>query len=221
MPSAKKPPNALPTREEELELHRRLIDGDHTASVDLALAIFVPLVDWLRARNRAVEEAMCGEAAAEAFCALAKNPGSYKPQSDKAVGLFQFLQMSAMGDLKNLLRKESRHHRLRVSWESVEELPDAGKYLGREHDMTAQLQIKEEVEVARVLVLPLVRDGLTEKEVGALDLLLEGEKKTAAFAGVLGICHLPSQEQEAEVKRVKDKLNKRIQRARAGYEQSS
>jgi hypothetical protein len=41
--------------------------------------------------------------------------------------------------------------------------------------------------------------------------MLQGERKTARFARVLGIEHLSKKEQQAEVKRVKDKLKKRIE----------
>ncbi len=61
-----------------------------------------------------------------------------------------------------------------------------------------------------------VREGLSDAESKALELLLDGERKTAVFAEALGIGHLPTTDQRAEVKRVKDKLKKRIQRETSG-----
>ena len=61
-----------------------------------------------------------------------------------------------------------------------------------------------------------MREGLSDAESRALDLLLDGERKTAVFAEALGIGHLPMKDQRAEVKRVKDKLKKRIERETRG-----
>jgi hypothetical protein len=63
-------------------------------------------------------------------------------------------------------------------------------------------------------ILAFVREGLTEAELQALDLILEGERKTAVFAQVLRLNHLAKDLQEAEVKKVKDKLKSRIKRGR-------
>jgi len=49
-----------------------------------------------------------------------------------------------------------------------------------------------------------------------LDLQRCGERRTAVFAEGLGIADRPVSEQEAEVKRVKDRILKRLQRAARG-----
>ena len=49
-----------------------------------------------------------------------------------------------------------------------------------------------------------------------LDLMLHGERKTTIFARALGIEKLSPSAQESEVKRVKDKLKKRIERRTHG-----
>lgn len=117
--------------------------------------------------------------------------------------------MSAQGDLRNQLRKESRHKHAALN---VELLPSGGKFSQWHDDPSLPLQIREEAGRAEVAILPAVREGLAPGESQALDLLLGGERKTAVFAKVLGIDHLSKKEQEAEVKKVKDKLKKRIER---------
>ena len=57
------------------------------------------------------------------------------------------------------------------------------------------------------------REGLSAGEAAALELLRQGERKTAPYAAVLGITDLPEAEQRQQVKRVKDKLKKRLERA--------
>jgi RNA polymerase sigma factor (sigma-70 family) len=203
---SKRPP------EEELGLHRRLLEGDPTATADLAAAFLDPLVAWLTKKNRAkVAEDLCNEAAEDALIALMKSPTSYSPAR---MGLWSYLRMSAQGDLQNILRRESRRRRNETTLGAVELSPQAGKYLGREDDPALRLKIQEETATANQAVTPLL-DGLTEGEARALDLILQGERKTAVFAQALGIGHLPKEEQKTQVKRVKDKLQKRLQRGRS------
>ena len=63
---------------------------------------------------------------------------------------------------------------------------------------------------------PQVTDGLSKRELGVLELMLRKERKTAVYARAYGIEHLPVVEQRREIKRVKDRLQKRLNRAREG-----
>jgi len=72
--------------------------------------------------------------------------------------------------------------------------------------------------VARLLAP--VRVGLSDGEARVLDLMLDGERRTPAFAAALGISHLPVREQRQEVKKVKDKLKMRLKREYANHEPS-
>jgi hypothetical protein len=209
-------PASLPSREQELAWHRRLLEGDPTVSADLAAAFFEPLVQWLvRHNSREIPQEFCLDAADDAWRNLIKHPLSFDPSRGKS--LFAYLCMSAEGDLRNLLQKEKRHHEMRLTWENVEQSPQAGKYLGRDDDPSLPLQMEEALRIAAEQVLPSVREGLSEVELKVLDLMLNGERKTAVFAAAYGISHLPQREQQAEIKRVKDMLKKRIERARPGH----
>ncbi len=201
----------LISEEEEQALHRRLLDGDVTASADLATTFLDPLITWLMGRNsRDIPKDLCVEAAEDAVIALVKCPTSFKPS--RRMRLFAYLCMSAQGDLRNILRREGRERQHEISLEDVELSGQAGKYLAEDGDQLRLLEIQEErTKVAEEVVSP-ARDGLTEAELRALDLVLQGERKTAVFAEVLGIAHLPTKVQRTEVKRVKDKLKKRIER---------
>lgn len=209
----------LPTPEQQLQLHQRLLAGDHAVTADLAAAFLKPLCRWLKGRNPGIPDDFCLGAACDALSALMKDPCSYKPERKKS--LFAYLRMSAQGDLLNEWEKEQGHQRWRKSMESVEQLPDAWKYLGRDEDPSLPLQIKEEAVAASEGVLPEVRDGLTEGELRALDLILRREKKTAVFAEACGLGHLPKPQQRVEVKRLKDKVKTRLKRARSGHGRTS
>jgi RNA polymerase sigma-70 factor (ECF subfamily) len=208
------PADELLSPEEEQALHRRLLDRDPTAPSDLVDQFLDHLIARLAERNRVPDE-MCFDAAADALTALAKSPTSYQPSRGK--GVASYLLMSAQGDLKNRLRQERRHRRRQVSLKAVELSRDGGKYLAVDQDPSLLLEIQEASARAAEQVVAPVRAGLSEAESRALDLLLQGERKAAAFAAALGISDLPEASQRAEVKRVKDKLKKRIEREREGH----
>jgi hypothetical protein len=64
-------------------------------------------------------------------------------------------------------------------------------------------------------ILGLVQDGLSVEERNVLQLMRTKERKTERYAAVLGITQLSPAQQQAEVKRVKDRLTKRMERAGA------
>lgn len=206
--------DALPSRGQSLKLHRHLVEGDPVAPSKLATTYLRPLIDAIRRANQAsVPDEFIEEAVHLAIANLCKNPASFDPsQMPGEQPLLSYLKMSAQGDLQNRLASEQRHVRGRVSLDHVEQSANAGKYLGRDDDPALPLEIKEEVEQARRQVLPIVEDGLTDEEKACLELMMQKVRQTSAYAQALHIEHLPKKQQAVEVKRVKDKLKKRIER---------
>ncbi len=197
--------------EEELTLHRRLNDGDATASADLALNFLAPLLHWLVAKNSSkIPPDMCIEAAEDALIALMKSPTSFNP--DRGTRLTAYLKMSAQGDLQNLLAREKRHRQRQISLENVEHSPDGWKYIAKDDDPSLRIQEREATAGVGSEMVAKAGVGLSEAETSVLRLMLQGERQTASFAAVLEIAHLPKKDQRAMVKRVKDKLKKRLAR---------
>jgi hypothetical protein len=206
-------PTLFPSQEEGLSIHRRLLEGDPIAPSDLAALFLGPLADWLiRHNRRSIDPDFCVEAAEETVLALIHNPASWNPGRQ---GLPAYLRMAAHRDLLNILARESRHRRGRQSLEAVELSSHAGKYLGQEDDPSRHLQLEEAVREARNGIPASLREGLTAQERVVLDLMLQGERKTEFYARACGIGHLSIKEQRREVKRVKERLQKRWDRARA------
>jgi hypothetical protein len=191
-----------PLEEEGLLLHRRLCDenGSRTATAEFADRYFPFLRGWLAERNSGIDPHLCDEAAGQALVSLFKNPHAYKPRRG---GLTAYLKMAAQGDLINLLQREARHHRGRVPWECVELEAAAGNYLGRDEDEPG----------AADALLADVLAGMTAEERRVFDLMRQGERRTPAFAEVLGLGGRPAEEQEKEVKKVKDRIKARLKRA--------
>lgn len=203
-----------PTPQEGVEIFERLLADDPTASSDLALGYLNPLSNWLIRRNPRVEPHICAEAAENAILTLIKNPSTYKPER---LTLSAYLRLSASGDLKNLLQAERRHSSRRANLDAVELSPAMRKYLWDEDADPALLVERPLDDVAEnrqpVAVPPSVRDKLTSEEMKVLELMQLGERKTEAYVVALGIADQSVEEQRREVKRLKDRLKKRLERA--------
>jgi len=204
------------SKNEPLEVYWCLVDphrkGHATAPAELASLVLGPLVLWLTQTNPRVDPHIITEAADEAVLALIRNPDTFRPD---AGGLESYLQMSAEGDLRNILRREQRHRKNRLPWEVVELSEDLGNYMQRDDDPSFPLSIEEELERLQGSVPAVVRDGLAEGENRVLDLMLREERSTAVYADAYGVADRPPEEQRKIIKRVKDKLLKRIERAEA------
>jgi RNA polymerase sigma-70 factor (ECF subfamily) len=208
------PSSTFPSAEVGLSLHLRLCEPDPVAPADLCLACLDPLVHWLETRFPRVDPHLRETAAHDALVGYVKAPERYHP---KLGPLPAYLRMAARRDLYNLMKREGRHHRRRVAWSAVELREEAGNIPGREEDPSDLLADREESERWEA-VLRAVRQACTEAERHVLELMLAGERGTAAHALALGLTGLPVAEQEREVKRAKDRIMKRLEREGARHE---
>jgi hypothetical protein len=176
--------------------------------MDVCAVYLRPLCEWLVAHNPTIDEQLCQEAVEQALLTYVSAPGQYDPAR---ADLGRYLRMSAQGDLRNLLRRERRHHRQRISWNAVELGVEAGNMSGRDEEPLVLLERNEE-SAQRSALLQRVREGCTPVEQRAFDLMVAGERNREAFAVALELTHLGVEEQEDEVKRVKDRLKSRLKR---------
>jgi len=156
-----------------LALHRRLCNGDRTASEEVAELLLDPLVERISRQFPRADEHWHCQAVADALLDYCARP----QQFDEG----QAAQMSAT---------------------SIVELdPVAGNLLQQEE--SAQLHQQEED------CMNLLQDPQDQQ---ILALRLRGERRTVAFAAILGISHLPIEFQRREVKRAKDRIDKLLRR---------
>lgn len=199
-------------REQDRDVHLRLLADDPAAPSDLALAHLDPLGDWLREHNSRIDPHLCATAAEDAILALIKNPRSYDPAR---LPLDAYLHMSASGDLKNLLRRERRHTDRATSLERVELSVLAGNT--PQEDDPAAIVERAENGASERQALPSIPDvvlrELTDVDRQILALMLRKERRTARYAELLQITERPIKQQREEVKRVKDRIKKRVERA--------
>jgi DNA-directed RNA polymerase specialized sigma24 family protein len=203
-----RPDVSFPSAEEGLSLHLRLCDLDPAAPADVCRAYLGPLVGWIAVKYPHIDPSLHETAVHEALFTYVQKPLSFDPRRGS---LAAYLRMAAQGDLLNLLRAEQRHHRQRLPWPVVEESTESGNLLGREEEPPLTLQRDEEAKAWQSL-LHSVEERCTPEEKCVLDLMLAGEQSTVVFAEALGLSGLPMPDQKRHVKRVKDRIKKRLER---------
>lgn len=197
---------ALPNDRFERELHQRLLDGDLVASRDLAAAYLPALVDRLRRRfPRLDDESLVFDAATDAILSYAERPSQYKAGTMR---LLPYLVMSADGDLKNALRRQRQRAQREFPGGDVELLLEARNHYQEEEGTDEPVDAPKTEELVRK-VRQVVPDLIDRK---LIDLMIQGERRTAAFARVLGIAAVDAVQQRRIVKQHKDRLKKRLAR---------
>lgn len=190
-------PLPWPSPDHGLTLWRDLCAGRASAPAAFAAAFLVPLLQWLRAQFRLPDDHLHTEVVDLLMVSLIKNPGQFHP--DKG-SLNVYLRRAAKGDLINLWHQHQRRGRI-FSPADVAEMAQP------RNDTEEDLPSFDDPRLQAVL------RELEDQERAVLDLMREGTWRTEEFAAVLGLTALSWAEQQADVKRVKDRLMKRLKRA--------
>lgn len=198
----------FPPAGEALAFHVRLRTLDPTAPADVCQAYMGPLTTWLTACFPHADFHYWQTAAADALFTYLRHPEAYDPARGE---LGAYLRLAARGDMLNLLRREERHQRGRVSWKVVEKGEEGGNLYGREDEPAVNLEHAEEARAGEEW-LRRVTARFSDAERRVLDLMLAGEHRTPVYAAALGLGDLPPAEQEREVKRAKDRIGARLKR---------
>jgi RNA polymerase sigma factor (sigma-70 family) len=197
-----------PDLDRERDLHQRLLAGDPPAPAELAETYLPELLTWLRRRFPAVDPHLLETVAIDSVLGLSKAPERYDPRLGR---LRTYLSMDARGDVLNALQAEQRRAAHRAPLEAVELGPRARNIPMEGTGDPAELVLRTE-EAGRVA--ELCRD-LNPRDREGMLLMADGERRTEAFAEVLGWTQLPRADQAREVKRWKDRMLKRLQRRAA------
>jgi hypothetical protein len=194
--------NSWPEVDEVAATYERFVQGDRVAQSDFIAMVLDPLVNYLRAWREGSDEHMRISAAEDAILSLIRNPALY----DKAKGtLIYFLCMAAKADLLNALESERRYHRGRENNESVELQADSRN--PSTDEAADDLPSFDDPALASEIAC------FTQIERQVFELMRQGERRTSAFAALLDIGHLPTEEQASVVYRMKEKILMRLKRA--------
>lgn len=186
-----------PTPEEERPLLTQLDSGTPTGREELAVRFLPLLARFLAERFPRVAADLRDDAADRALIDFLSAPQRFDPARS---GLGAYLRMAADGDLRNLLEAERRARR-GIPLDSVAE-PIDHRNMMRDAELTW-----DDPRLAAALTT------LDAAERTAFELMFEGVRETSAFAARLGLAHLAAGEQVAAVKRIKDRVKKRLARA--------
>lgn len=190
------PHSDWPDADEEKRLLAAIRAGSPAAKNEAAARYLPLLVAYLRGRYpRATDDHVYG-AADEALMNFLVRPARYDANRGS---LGTYLRLSAAGDLKNAFARDAKHRG--AALDSVAEPTDHRKDTRSPDDPLADPRIAAELA------------ALSAPERAVLELMIEGVRDTEAYAAVLGIAHRSADERRAEVKRVKDRLQKRLGRA--------
>ncbi len=197
-PAAGKDAAMAPSRAEQDALHQAVLSGEPTASARVFETLLGQLIGRLEFKWPILDRRDIEEQAADSLISYITNPHRYDPHR---ASLLTYLTLDADGDLKNAYRSPRRRHEQLAG--DVEDPP-----FQRNETTDAELFAEDD----RVLFARL-RDAFpSEADRQVIHLLLEGERSTPVYAEVLGIADLSPEVQKAEVKRVKDRIKKRLVR---------
>lgn len=134
-------------------------------------------------------------AACDALLDYLDRPQQFDPS--RGLTLEQFLKLAAMRNVINLLKSDRRRRERET------------EYVQRSL-AGHRLSTPERVDALRSKLLALLAP--MPVEAATLELWLDGERNTRVLATSLGVGELPYPDQRAEVKRFKDRINKRARR---------
>ena len=195
----------MPATDEELTWHQQLLAGG-------AAAKLIPDIIWqryhahlarrLEYRYPNMDPDLAADAVTDAIYNYVTIPEKYDPYGKS---LYNYLLMCADGDIKNSLATLDRRAKHHVFLSRAIGFDDVVRNISIDDDPSANLLAVELRNQARAL-------ARNPTELTLIDLLLDGVRDTLPYAQVLGLEHLTTTEQQAEVNRAKDRLRARLRR---------
>lgn len=196
---------------EEYAFHQRLLAADDpTASAEVSEWLYPLLVRETYARacgvgGSAVDRDMVEEAVGNVLLEYINAPERYDPDRGP---LQRYLVMAAYRDFQNLSAKEARRagsqrylstlYTEQEGEDIVDDQQDIGQLIWRIHAEGLWQMLDEQFP------------DPTERQV--VELIVERVRSVQLYARLLGLTHLSIEDQREEVKRVKDRLKKRLHR---------
>jgi hypothetical protein len=193
-------------------IYQRLLVHEADAPGDFIELLLDPLIEELRRRFPALPlPDLITDVVTDTLFAFVQSPNSYQMERGD---LWKYLLMDAWGNLLNEWDKEQRRRAKEVPFNLVA------------HDRSDRNINVVEEEVLQRLGMAFLPEGMDAQTAVShlymaipdpidrqvLLLMYNGERRTSAFAAVLGIEHLPIKMQRQRVKQVKDRLRLRIKR---------
>jgi hypothetical protein len=189
-----------PSRAEQDELHAAIVEGDDPTATARAFEMLLePLKTRVAFRWSSLSRDELEGWALDTLISYLETPTRYDP---KQSALLTYLVMDADGDMKNAYNS-ARARRERF-------LGDVEDEASRRNQTTDDDERFDSDD--RALYARLRAAFPEERDRRVIHLMLENVRDTESYAAALEIAYLPPDEQAAEVKRVKDRIKKRMRR---------
>jgi len=199
-----------PAPDIQLALHRRIRHGDPTAFAELCELALPHLVSFLTTHYPHADNHSCETVAIDLLLNYHGRPEQY---DQERLSLFAYLRMAAKYDMLNLIEKRRRHQQKLLPLEEYQDVAvaeaDRNSYQKAE-TLEAWIGNYTDLKASEVIQEALRQFEGQEREI--LLLMLEGKRETAVYSEVLGISTLSVEDQQREVKRTKDRIQKRLKR---------
>lgn len=195
-----------PSQDELLALHHALLAGDDPTAKARLAALLLPSLRQRFARRRDLDQADIESLIGESITKYVNNPDRYDP--DRAP-LLAYLYQDVNGDIRNEVAKRARRPAETATDDEILELrADRGNPTPEDEVVDRLDPLDLPRERVRAALDEIARFSPEEREF--LRLRLAGVRSTQPYAEVLGVAHLPADQRRREVKRVKDRLDKRL-----------
>lgn len=200
-----------PSTEQMNAVYQRLLAGEPDAPNDFIELLLEPLIEVLGARFPNLHHPdLATDVVIDALLRFVQSPEKYQPERGE---LWNYLYMDVQGDLRNALAKEERRQKREVPFDPVaHDRPDGNTDVEEEVMRRLDFSSLQQGRDAQAILNQLRIEIPDPRDWKVVLMMFSRERRTSAFAEVLGIEHLPVAMQRAQVKKTKDRLRLRLKR---------
>ena len=167
------------------------------------------LVKFLQGRFSEQDSHLCESTAIDCLLKYYQTPKIYDP---KQISLFAYLRMAARYDLMSAIDKETRLHQRLTSLDELVEGPQTQNDEPRDPQAALDDLLQRHTDWSFAEIIQALETQLDRVEKRCLWLMLEGVRDNARYVEALDLAQMDEADQRGEVKRVKDRLVKKLQR---------
>jgi hypothetical protein len=190
-------------------MHYRVSIKDPTAFSELCEQALPHLVDFLYNCFPTSDNHLRESAVIDCLLDYQTRPNKYNPDR---LPLFSYLRMAVRRDMLNALDKQIRKESRLTSMDD----PTAQLYVfdraNKDHQDDLDGWLQENSSLSFNEILEALDEKLDTLEKEALILMLEGRRESSAYYSILQISHLDDQSARKEVKKIKDRIMKKLSR---------
>lgn len=191
------------------QLHQRILTKDATAFAQLCEVALPHLVAFLRSRFSGQDKHLFEMTAIDTLLSYQTRPQQYNPAR---LSLFSFLRMATRNDMLNRLDKKGRRDQRLIDIDDPYIQSNLPSIPPVDEDESLEEWLSQHTPLSSQDVLQALDTELNEMDREVILLMLDGVRDSRQYASAMGISHLDTNRQRAEVKRAKDRLTKKLRR---------